>query len=354
MESPGEKLRTARKEKELTIQQVSREINITSTYLEALEAENFAVFPGEPYLIGFLKNYSAYLDLDVQKMISLYKALRIQEQSVPIENLLKSPPKFPNFIIPVTVILIFLAVGGGIIFSFLKNKREESVLTTVENRLPVEYTMEGNFMERRFYKNDSLLVPIDNEIYKLELINLGEAITIRTPVGSLILDLGQEASVDLNRDGVSELRIIAADFAKNNANMGVLFHFYLNQNQTYTLSESSINTVIIPPTSNAFPFTLQAVFQGYCMFRWEILRESDRTGRNQNYFQRSDELNIPVQNYGVRIWASNAQAVKFQVIGGGRAYPVEIGAAGEIVVVDICWVLDENRQYRLMLVRLEN
>jgi hypothetical protein len=88
------------------------------------------------------------------------------------------------------------------------------------------------------------------------------------------------------------------------------------------------------------------------MFRWEILNERDRPGRNQNYFQRSDELNIQAQN-GIRIWASNAQSARFQVIGGGRSYPIEIGVAGEIVVVDIRWVRDDNNQYRLMLVRLE-
>ena len=366
MESPGEKLKTARNEKGLTIQQVSREINITASYLEALEAENFAVFPGEPYIIGFLKNYSAYLDLDVQKIISLYKALRIQEQPIPVEHLLKTPPKFPKFIIPVTIILIFLVTGGWGIFNFLKNRPETPVIYSGDNRLPVEYIMEGNSMERRFYKNDSILIQVDSETYRLELNNLGEAVTIRTPGGPIILDLGQEAGVDLNKDGFPELRIIAVEFAKNNADMGALLHFYLMdavavydastsaQNYPYAMNTSSANITIIPPSVNAYPFTLQSVFQGYCMFRWEILRESDRTGRNQNYFQRSDELNIQVQNYGVRIWASNAQAARFQVIGGGRTYPVEIGAVGEVVVADICWVRDENNQYRLMLIKLES
>jgi hypothetical protein len=88
------------------------------------------------------------------------------------------------------------------------------------------------------------------------------------------------------------------------------------------------------------------------MFRWEILNERDRPGRNQNYFQRAEDLNIQAQN-GIRIWASNAQAVRCQVIGGGRTVPVELGAAGEVIVADIRWVRDENNQYRLMYIRLE-
>ena len=88
------------------------------------------------------------------------------------------------------------------------------------------------------------------------------------------------------------------------------------------------------------------------MFRWEILFERDRRDRNERYFQRSDELNIQAQN-GIRIWASNAQAAKFQVIGGGRTVPVELGGAGEVVVTDIRWVRDEDNRYRLIIARLE-
>jgi len=370
MESLGEKLRATREEKGLNFDQICRETNISLRYLEALETENFAVFPGEPYVIGFLKNYGAYLDLDVQKLISLYRALRIQEQPIPVEQLLKHRPKLPKVIIPVVVGLVVLfGVGCGVYFLFLSGPKKP-VANTPEKRAPVEYVLEGNSMERRFYRSDSILIPVDTDMFKLELSNLGEAVTIRTPGGSVILDLSQEANVDLNNDGVPELRITVADFAKNNADMGALLHFYLmdavalydrewgsganaEQETPFTpTTVSSASTTLIPASASAYPFTLQSNFQGYCMFRWEILNERDRRDRNQRYFQRSDELNIQAQN-GIRIWSSNAQAAKFQVIGGGRTVPVEIGAAGEVVVADIRWVRDEDSRYRLVLIRLE-
>jgi hypothetical protein len=216
-------------------------------------------------------------------------------------------------------------------------------------------------MERRLYKNDSVLVQINNDIYKIELFNLGEAITVRTPGGSVVLDLSQEANIDLNNNGVPELRITVADFAKNNADMGALLHFFMIDSNTLagdsefsaSYSMNTISTTIIPASPSAYPFTLQSNFLSYCMFRWEILNERDRSGRNQNYFPRADELNIQAQN-GIRIWASNAQAARFQIIGGGRTYPLEIGATGEVVVADIRWVRDDNNQYRLVFVRLES
>jgi cytoskeletal protein RodZ len=359
MESPGEKLKTARNEKKLSIDQVSHDTNITTRYIQALEDENYGVFPGEPYVIGFLKNYSSYLELDVQKILSLYKAFRIQEQPVPVEQLLKHQPKLPKFILPVIFIIVLLGAGGWGIYQFILNWQNRPVQNKEPERSPVVYTMEGNFAERRLFKNDSILVQIDNEIYKLELFNLSEAVTIRTPGGSVILDLSQEANVDLNNDGIPELRITVADFAKNNADMGALMYFYLmDTNAVYSASAgnqnipASVSTTIIPAVPSAYPFTLQSVFQGYCMFRWEILNERDRRDKNEKYFQRSDELNIQAQN-GIRIWSSNAQAAKFQIIGGGRTIPLEIGVSGEVVVADIRWVRDDNNQYRLLFIRLE-
>jgi len=363
MESLGEKLKEARNEKELTFDQISRETNISIRFLEALESENFSVFPGEPYVLGFLRNYGSYLDLDVQKLVSLYRALRIQEQPIPVEQLLKPQAKFPKFIIPVFLILAALGASGWGIYRLILNKRNNAEVAAPVSRAPAVYMMETNYMERRLYKSDSVFIPVDNETYKLEMFNLGEAVTVRTPGGAVILDLSQDANIDLNNDGIYELRITVADFAKNNADMGALLHFYLMDAEVFTGADaeknvasasplSSSSDTIIPSSQSAFPFTLQLNFQGYCMFRWEVLNERDRRGRTQNYFQRSEELNIQAQN-GIRIWASNAQAAKFTVIGGGRTIPVEIGAAGEVVVADFRWVRDENNLYRLVFMRLE-
>ncbi|MCL2765749.1 MAG: helix-turn-helix domain-containing protein [Treponema sp.] len=366
MESLGDKLKTARTEKGLSHDQISRETNISIRYLEALETENFSVFPGEPYVIGFLKNYGAYLDLDVQKVISLYRALRIQEQPVPVEQLLRNPPKLPGFIIPLLVVLLVLGGGGFGIYTLIMNSRNNPVQSTQVVRTPVEYMMEGNSMERRLYRSDSILVSVDNETYKLELYNLGETVTIRTPGGVRNLDLGQDITIDLNNDGIPELRITVADFAKNNADMGALLHFILldaavytgadiEQNTTVTASASvstASSTMIIPGSPSAYPFTLQVSFQGYCMFRWEILHERDRRGTNQRYFQRAEQLDIQAQN-GIRVWVSNAQAARFQVIGGGRTFPVELGSPGEVVVADFRWVRDEDGRFRLVLIKLE-
>jgi cytoskeletal protein RodZ len=367
VESLGNKLKTARESKGFSYDYVSCEINIPSRYLEALEMENFSVFSAELYVLGFLKNYGEYLDLDVNQLLSLYRSLKIQEQPVPLEDLLRSSPPPKRFGV-IAVILAGLALAGGGVWFFLNRPRKAPEETVV--RQPVEYTMSGNSLERRFYRGDSILIPLESDAYKLELSGLGDAITITSPGGPVRLDLSQEVTLDLNSDGFGELRIVAVDFVKNDSPTGALLRFELDSAPIQTEALSPETAPVLPPAAGnagnaglsagtvifsgpaAFPFTLQAVFQNYCLFRWEILAERDRQGRNEQYFQRSNALNIPAQN-GIRIWVSNAQAVRLQVIGGSRTVPVELGGAGEVVVADLRWLKDEENRYRLVLARLE-
>jgi len=371
VESLGEKLKAAREGKDIDFDQASKDTKIALRYLQALESEDFSGFPGEAYITGFLRNYGAYLDLDVEELLVLYRTLKLQEQPIPVEQLLKSPSLLPKIAAAVAVVILILGgVGGGIFFLLTRPKNTGPVAPVP--RSPVEYTMSGDSFEHRFYKGDTILVPIGSESsagdeqsterVKLELLSLDELVTIGTPGGPVLLDLTQEANVKLDNNGTYNLLISAADYAKNNADMGVLLRFELENTsiaadinvepvEAVSITGQSASTVIFS-SPNPYPFTLQANFQGYCMFRWEILMERDRRDRNERYFQRTDELNIQAQN-GIRIWASNAHAAKINVIGGGRTVPVEIGNAGEVVVVDVRWVRDEDNRYRLIIVRLE-
>jgi cytoskeletal protein RodZ len=366
VESLGEKLKTAREQRGLNFDQVSRETNIAGRYLEALEAEDFSGFPGEPYVTGFLRNYGEYLSLDAQELLSLYRALKIQEQPIPVEQLLRSPSPVPRILVTLAVILVVLAAAGGGTWLFINRPRKAAPLTP-PLRAASEYVMDSDSLERRLYRGDSVLVPLGADQYKLEMSGLGEALTLTTPAGAVVLDLSQRVTVDLNSDGIAELQITAADFVKNDSAQGALLRFEMRNNPApdaplqapeggagipETGAAALSGATLIFSSPNPYPFTLQSVFQGYCMFRWEILFERDRRDRNEQYFQRSDELNIQAQN-GVRIWVSNAQAAKLQVIGGGRTVPLELGGAGEVVVADVRWVRDEENRYRLVLARLE-
>jgi cytoskeletal protein RodZ len=351
VESLGEKLKTARESKGYSYDQVGRETNIATRYLEALETEDFSKFPGEPYLLGFLRNYGEYLGLNVNELLSLYRAIKIQEQPVPVEQLLRSPRSFPKWLIIAIVLVPILAVAaGGVYFIFFRTVPEPESNEPVQ--IPVEYIMEEGFFERRFYRGDTILIPLGEEQFKLELREIDDPLTLVVPGGRAVLNLGADNDVDLNGDGVTDVRISLSDYDKNSPAAGALITFNTNLYQIPLASTAGIPqgspNIVVFSSSNAYPFTLQIQFQGFCMFRWEI----DRRDRTERYFTRGEELSVQAQN-GLRLWVSNAAAVKLELIGAGRTVPIELGGAGEVVVADFRWLRDDDGRFRLTQFRLE-
>jgi len=69
----GSIFRDARLEKGLTLEQVSDETNISRRFLQGIETDNFEGFPGEVYILGFLRNYAEFLGLDAARIVELYR-----------------------------------------------------------------------------------------------------------------------------------------------------------------------------------------------------------------------------------------------------------------------------------------
>ncbi|MGD8625231.1 MAG: helix-turn-helix domain-containing protein [Anaerolineae bacterium] len=72
----AERLRAAREEKELTIEEAAQATRISRGYLQALEEEAFDVFSSDVHARGFLRNYAAFLDLETDEILALYDELR--------------------------------------------------------------------------------------------------------------------------------------------------------------------------------------------------------------------------------------------------------------------------------------
>jgi cytoskeletal protein RodZ len=361
MTSVGETLRKTREDKGLDIGSVARDTNIARRYLIALEEEGFDQFPAEAYALGFMKNYGEYLGLNPDELLSMYKVLKMQETPVPEVLLFKPKPAAASKLLPAAVIFFVLLGGGGAYFFLSRDKPETELEPAVHAAR--NYIFESGVLEQRFYAGDSLTVSANGASYQFVFASLGELVTIDTPSGVLILDLSQTVSIDFDDDGVNELTISLEDYSRNDPLMGAWIRFELQDEsagEAEPVAENAADTVAaaanaqtVFSSATPYPFTLQAEFLGFCMFRWQILREANRPGRTEQYFSRGNELSIQAQN-GVRLWVSNAAAVRLQAIGSGRTQAVEIGGSGEIVVADIAWVRDETGGWKLAVVRLEN
>jgi cytoskeletal protein RodZ len=87
----GEVLRAAREAKGTDLTRVERETKIRERYLSALERGEYRELPGAVYTKGFLRNYGAYLGLDPEYLIDLY---RLETSTTgPERPIIQAPPR---------------------------------------------------------------------------------------------------------------------------------------------------------------------------------------------------------------------------------------------------------------------
>lgn len=76
MRELGEKLKAAREEKGLSLEQIQNNTKIRLRYLQALEDGDFGLIPGEVYVRGFLQNYASMVGIEPRDLLAQYDRLR--------------------------------------------------------------------------------------------------------------------------------------------------------------------------------------------------------------------------------------------------------------------------------------
>jgi len=115
-ESFGEKLRQARRFKNLKLEDIAKKINISAKYLNALEEENYENLPSGLYRKNFLKEYASYLDLnnsDLTKQLAENSETNslnnpFSQKIVKKSRFLVFPKIIRNFLIILGVFICFL------------------------------------------------------------------------------------------------------------------------------------------------------------------------------------------------------------------------------------------------------
>lgn len=116
-----------------------------------------------------------------------------------------------------------------------------------------------------------------------------------------------------------------------------------------TAQAESAKYKVLFDAGSAYPVTLNATFRSYCLFRYE----QDRANRDERYYQKSEQLTVQANN-GIRIWASNGNAVKMQIIAGGKTIDIEVSRPGEVIVKDLKWVKDdESGRYKFVVMEVD-
>jgi len=378
MISIGEQLKAARERMGLDLDRVSDDTNIAKRFLAALEDENFTVFPGDPYVIGFIRNYAEYLGLEPRDFITAFKNIRIQEQPVPVESLIPKRKPSPWLFaaggagaLGIAVILVLILILGPKGPGAGKSPAESAA------RAPQEYILEEAVLEKRFYEGDTVLIPLGDQKYRLLIAKISDRVAVESPIGRALFMLGEKGTLDLDKDTIPELQIFVNDFQKGDPSKGALVTLTAEDALAAALkapeaaaaapsaespdaaaavlpaaapevplSADLKTTVLFDKVSSPFPIVLTTIFRNYCMFRYE----ADRREREERYYQKGDQITINVTNT-VKFWTSNAAVSKTTVQAtGGRSVDLDLGGQGVVAVKQIRWVPAEGGGWNLVLV----
>jgi cytoskeletal protein RodZ len=123
----GDVLRSAREARGVDLARVERDTKIRSRYLSALERGEYRELPGAVYTKGFLRNYAAYLGLDAEYLIDLY---RLETASAVVERPTVPTPPRPIttrraralVVTPGALVAAVLTVGVAIFIVYLVNE----------------------------------------------------------------------------------------------------------------------------------------------------------------------------------------------------------------------------------------
>ena len=366
MDSIGTKLKSARAAKGVSLEQAIRDTHITRRFIEAMEEEEFDQFPGEAYLLGFLRNYASYLGLSGEEVVSLYRNIKLQEQPAPIDELLDRKVHRPLPLVPILIVLAVVVIAGvatlfltGIVTMPSFEPNEE---TTVEAEDDV-FVLNEPFVERRFLEGDRIAIPVDGENAVVEFVEIAERVAVGSEAGIVHLAGSEQRVLDITGEGSADISVsIRQIYREDGETPAVVVRIdrVIGQETVDEPAASAVSDTdrtelalgqTVEPTRRVdsrvvaqFPtlqeYFIEADFRGLTMFRWEV----DDNPREERYLQNGDRIRTSVRDI-VRIWASNAGNVRLRVAGN----PVELGDQGEVVAAVIRWSETEDGGYQLEL-----
>lgn len=143
----GEQLRILRESKNISLKAISQKTKIGLSLLQYLEADEYDKLPNRIYVCGFIKNYTAILNVDEKPFIEAFESNFQTAQTV--ENIKYAPvpgeaKKNPVPTIITTSIVSGLLCFGGILFIYknsqnkLQELKKPTPMKTVSSHTPLK------------------------------------------------------------------------------------------------------------------------------------------------------------------------------------------------------------------------
>jgi transcriptional regulator with XRE-family HTH domain len=116
MSDLGKTLSQARVARGLTLEDCERDTRISKRYLDALEREDWRVFPAPVYSRAFLRTYAQYLGLDAAQVLRGYQEREAPVDVKPLPEIRPAPASGAINWPLAGAVLLFVLIAGGLLF----------------------------------------------------------------------------------------------------------------------------------------------------------------------------------------------------------------------------------------------
>jgi hypothetical protein len=111
----GNTLSRARRARGITLEDVERDTHVSKRYLNALETEDFTIFPAPVYARGFLRTYSRYLGLNPEELIRVFPNGDLTVDITPLPTVNRPPAQLINVNWLVAVLAVLFLGGAALL-----------------------------------------------------------------------------------------------------------------------------------------------------------------------------------------------------------------------------------------------
>ena len=110
--SAGQRLKSAREARNLSIEDVSARLNISAKYIRALEELDFESLPGLPFVRGYIRSYARFVELSGDELVVSFNRYAQVGDVGPVASINKvgSQVKLSDPLMRISMFIFFLAV----------------------------------------------------------------------------------------------------------------------------------------------------------------------------------------------------------------------------------------------------
>ncbi len=374
MERLGEKFKQARLAKRVTIDQAAEETYIPKEKLEALESENFDIFEAPVILIGFIKNYANYLGLKADDMVMLYRSHLIQEQPIPVEELL-SPKKNPsvNWKAVIGSFVGILTAAVIAVAAYFIATMEKAAPMPEDEALTVPL-FDTRFMEQRMKTGDKLRFPVADSQFILTVGETGTKVLFEYESGlnreteTIEVGIEEEKLIDFDKNGIPDVKVFVRNIDASRESVLVRFDREVGESVSVTRQEESVpapeasafmnvpeepvtltggarrvESSVVKTSSVANPFSIDIVFRQRCFVRYKLDTEDEAV---EGFFRGNQRLRLD-GNMKIYLSLSNAGVASVKVDG----VDVQLGTLGQLVSREVQWAYNQQKRiYELRII----